>query len=453
MRAVGRRRSASRGPVRCRRFARVAASIRALPSARAFSNSSTSCWWAWSARRSNSPGWSSRGVAGESAFRMDSSRCVWRGQNDRWVERTASCHAPCADPATCSADRIPGTAIDGRRSVRKSINAAVRCAATIRPASSSSVERKIASVRPASDIRTRRRLAIVTSGHSSAASVGRAGDRDSVEDLRARLRRACSTFASAWRRRNAGATPTGGSREPSGSLAPTSVCARATLAVRRCEDAGLPIVCAASKWKTCTRRRLADAIDPADALFEPHRVPRQFQVDDGAAVLLEVESLAGGVGREEDASVGERGERRAAFVSSQPAVNDGRIGRDAVPQMQQRVAILGEDQHRFAHAPQQSGQRRKLRLACGGGRRRVRQRREERAFFALIVERRYRPRGRGVCSVELAARGLRAAGSAGAVQPALPIARPSRRRRTDRSSANALESARLRSVAIASDTC
>src|SRR6185369_15245525 len=43
------------------------------------------------------------------------------------------------------------------------------------------------------------------------------------------------------------------------------------------------------------RPALTDAIDAADALLEPHRIPRQFKIDDETAHALEVQPLARGV--------------------------------------------------------------------------------------------------------------------------------------------------------------
>ena len=45
--------------------------------------------------------------------------------------------------------------------------------------------------------------------------------------------------------------------------------------------------------------RLADTVDAADALFDPHRVPRHVEVDDDVAEL-QVQALAAGVGRDQD---------------------------------------------------------------------------------------------------------------------------------------------------------
>ena len=41
--------------------------------------------------------------------------------------------------------------------------------------------------------------------------------------------------------------------------------------------------------------RLPDSVDPADALLEPQRIPRQLEIDDDAAAMMEIQPLAGGV--------------------------------------------------------------------------------------------------------------------------------------------------------------
>ena len=48
------------------------------------------------------------------------------------------------------------------------------------------------------------------------------------------------------------------------------------------------------------RPRLADAIDPADALLEADRIPRQLEVDDEPAVALEIQPFRAGIGREQE---------------------------------------------------------------------------------------------------------------------------------------------------------
>ena len=49
------------------------------------------------------------------------------------------------------------------------------------------------------------------------------------------------------------------------------------------------------------RAGLAEAVDAADALLEPVRIERNVVVQDAAAVGLQVDALAGGVGGEQDA--------------------------------------------------------------------------------------------------------------------------------------------------------
>ena len=44
------------------------------------------------------------------------------------------------------------------------------------------------------------------------------------------------------------------------------------------------------------RALLADPIDPADALLEAHRIPRQLEVDDQTTRALKVEPLGGRIG-------------------------------------------------------------------------------------------------------------------------------------------------------------
>ena len=44
---------------------------------------------------------------------------------------------------------------------------------------------------------------------------------------------------------------------------------------------------------------LPEAIDPADALFETQRIPRQLDIDDEPAAMVQVEAFTGGIGRDE----------------------------------------------------------------------------------------------------------------------------------------------------------
>ena len=56
---------------------------------------------------------------------------------------------------------------------------------------------------------------------------------------------------------------------------------------------------AAIRWNGMHGPALADAVDAADALLEPHRVPRQFKIDDEPAGVMQIEPFAGGVGGEQ----------------------------------------------------------------------------------------------------------------------------------------------------------
>jgi hypothetical protein len=96
---------------------------------------------------------------------------------------------------------------------------------------------------------------------------------------------------------------------------------------------------------------LPDPIDAADALLEPHRVPRQLEVHDEAASAMEVQPLGRGVGGEQDAArqALERVEHGRTLLAPEPAMQDHQggaergISRQPLAQMHQRVAILGED--------------------------------------------------------------------------------------------------------------
>ena len=96
---------------------------------------------------------------------------------------------------------------------------------------------------------------------------------------------------------------------------------------------------------------LADAVDAAEALLDPVRVPREVVVDHQVRDL-EVQALAGGVGREQDLAVGVARELLgdlAALGAAHAAVDrlDG-LGpaeqrADPAHEVVQRVAVLGED--------------------------------------------------------------------------------------------------------------
>ena len=101
---------------------------------------------------------------------------------------------------------------------------------------------------------------------------------------------------------------------------------------------------------------LADAVDAAEALLDPVRVPGQVVVDHQVGAL-EVDALAGRVGREQDLDLGvvpERLLRLHPLLAAHAAVDDddrlraAEQRRDAALEVVQRVAVLGEEDELLA---------------------------------------------------------------------------------------------------------
>lgn len=88
---------------------------------------------------------------------------------------------------------------------------------------------------------------------------------------------------------------------------------------------------------------LADPVHTADSLLEPHRIPRQFEIDDSATVLVQVQAFAGGIDRQQHTRRGKRPQGRSPLFACHPAVDDRGVRRNLVPDVQQGVAVLGED--------------------------------------------------------------------------------------------------------------
>jgi hypothetical protein len=100
---------------------------------------------------------------------------------------------------------------------------------------------------------------------------------------------------------------------------------------------------------------LSDAIDASDPLLEAARIPRQLEVDDHPAAVVQVEPFGGGIGRKQHYA-GRRPEHSqhlGALLTAEAAVKEGDGPRDRALDVQQRVAILGEDHDRLARATQQ----------------------------------------------------------------------------------------------------
>src|SRR5262245_44118325 len=64
---------------------------------------------------------------------------------------------------------------------------------------------------------------------------------------------------------------------------------------------------------------LTDAVYAADALLDSHRIPRELEADDEAAVMMEIEALCGRVGRQQQPAriAREGGEHRRSLVATQ----------------------------------------------------------------------------------------------------------------------------------------
>ena len=119
---------------------------------------------------------------------------------------------------------------------------------------------------------------------------------------------------------------------------------------------------------------LAEAVDAADPLFEPHRIPRELEVDDNPARVMEVQSFAACVCGEEHGlpAADEVGDRRRTLLAREPAVQQRRRPAERPLQMLERVAIFGEHDGGFADTAKQPDERGSLRLtpcrcARGGG--------------------------------------------------------------------------------------
>ena len=97
---------------------------------------------------------------------------------------------------------------------------------------------------------------------------------------------------------------------------------------------------------------LADAVDAAEALFNPIRIPGQIVVDHKMRAALKVHTFAGGIVRDHDANdrIGiERCDSGAACLAGNAAMNHDHGCRLANPrcnlllQIFERVLRLGED--------------------------------------------------------------------------------------------------------------
>src|ERR1041384_8023055 len=106
---------------------------------------------------------------------------------------------------------------------------------------------------------------------------------------------------------------------------------------------------------------LSKSIDAADALLQARRRPRQLEVHDKAASMMEIEPFACGVGRQEHNRLARResAEDIVAFACAEPAMELERCnGGELSGRMVKRVAVLGEDKDRLRPPGGPSGARR-----------------------------------------------------------------------------------------------
>ncbi len=139
--------------------------------------------------------------------------------------------------------------------------------------------------------------------------------------------------------------------------------------------------------------RLPDPIDPPDPLFEPHRIPRELQVDDRTTTFVEVESFAGRVGGQQHAAAAGREaiELHPPFVAGQAPVENRAVAREALTKMKQRVAVLGKDDRLFvqpSEPPEQPLEVPEFRFARRGRSRALQKALQQHAFGPGIAQHR-----------------------------------------------------------------
>jgi hypothetical protein len=105
---------------------------------------------------------------------------------------------------------------------------------------------------------------------------------------------------------------------------------------------------------------LTNPIDTTDALFEPHWIPWQFEVHHDPALVMQIQSLAGRIGREQHATLPELGDRRSSFFTRETAVKKRGVRRDMIADMGKGVAIFREHDGRLSDAANEPCERRQF---------------------------------------------------------------------------------------------
>src|SRR5262245_46000846 len=113
---------------------------------------------------------------------------------------------------------------------------------------------------------------------------------------------------------------------------------------------------------------LSNAIHAANALLEPHRVPRKLEIDDHPAAMMQVKSFAGRICREQQScgAAGERIDGSQPVATRQPAMQlQCRFGKLAGEPCE-RVPVFRENDRRFVDATEETPKRMDFRLRlCG----------------------------------------------------------------------------------------
>src|SRR6476469_2592355 len=105
---------------------------------------------------------------------------------------------------------------------------------------------------------------------------------------------------------------------------------------------------------------LTNPIDATDSLLEPHWIPWQFEIHHDPAVVMKIQSLAGGIGGEQQATLPELGECRSSFFTRETAVKMRSVGRDMVADMGEGVAIFRENDCGLSDAANEPCERRQF---------------------------------------------------------------------------------------------
>jgi hypothetical protein len=108
---------------------------------------------------------------------------------------------------------------------------------------------------------------------------------------------------------------------------------------------------------------LPDPIDTPDPLLEPDWRPRQLEIDDEAASVLQVEAFASGIRRQQDACVArcELTDDLFSFAGGEPSVElEPGEPAERGGKRRKRVAVCGEDDRRLTGAVQQAANRTQL---------------------------------------------------------------------------------------------